>query len=97
MKMTIGEEVGYNPTAKSFSGKIRSITVASSYSFVSLGTEAEGHSWMAYTEKTSELNISKTCREIKQIYKDVQKFLENEDIDGLLNYLKDKSLLLLEM
>ena len=52
---------------------------------------------MAYTEKTSELNISKTCREIKQIYKDVQKFLENEDIDGLLNYLKDKSLLLLEM
>jgi len=51
MKMTIGEEFGYNPTAKSFSEKIRSITVASSYSFVSLGTEAEGHSWMAYTEK----------------------------------------------
>lgn len=47
--------------------------------------------------KTSELNISKTCREIQQIYKDVQKFLKNEDIDGLLNYLKDKSLLLLEM
>ena len=97
MKMTIGEEFGYNPTAKSFSEKIRSITVASSYSFVSLGTEAEGHSWMTYTEKTSELNISKTYREIKQIYKDVQKFLKNEDIDGLLNYLKEKNLLPLEM
>jgi len=52
---------------------------------------------MAYTKKISELNISKSYREIKQIYKDIQKFLKNEDIDGLLNYLKEKNLLPLEM
>ncbi|WP_253721944.1 hypothetical protein [Treponema sp. OMZ 787] len=93
-----GLEVGYNPTAKTFSEKIQSITIAGAFSIgIPGGSPGEAHTWMAYTKKTSELNISKSYREIKQIYKDIQKFLKNEDIDGLVNYLKDKNLLPLEM
>ena len=93
-----GLEIGYNPTAKTFSEKIQSITIAGAFSIgIPGGSPGEAHTWMAYTKKISELNISKSYREIKQIYKDIQKFLKNEDIDGLLNYLKEKNLLPLEM
>ena len=93
-----GLEIGYNPTAKTFSEKIQSITIAGAFSIgIPGGSPGEAHTWMAYTKKISELNISKSYSEIKQIYKDIQKFLKNEDIDGLLNYLKEKNLLPLEM
>ncbi|WP_192814987.1 hypothetical protein [Treponema pedis] len=93
-----GLEIGYNPTAKTFSEKIQSITIAGAFSIgIPGGSLAEAHTWMAYTKKTSELNISKPYRERQQIYKDVQNFFKNKDIDGLLNYLKEKNLLSLEV
>ena len=90
----VGGEIGYNPTANSLSEKIQSITIAGSITAnVPGGSPGEVHTWTAYTVKVSELNISKTCREIKQITNDIEKFLKNKDTDGLMNYLKENELI----
>ena len=90
----VGGEIGYNPTANSLSEKIQSITIAGSITAnVPGGSPGEVHTWTAYTVKVSELNITKTLKEIKQITNDIEKFLKNNDTDGLMNYLKENELI----
>ena len=89
-----GGEIGYNPTANGLSEKIQSITIAGSITAnVPGGSPGEVHTWTAYTVKVSELNITKTLKEIKQITNDIEKFLKNNDTDGLMNYLKENELI----
>ena len=85
----IGGEVGYNPSAKTFSEKIRSITIAGSNS-IGPGFPGEGHVWTAYTKKIVEFSLDKPIYEIIQIKKDIESFIKDNDIDGLNDYLRKK-------
>ena len=85
----IGGEVGYNPSAKTFSEKIRSITIAGSNS-IGPGFPGEGHVWTAYTKKIVEFRLDKPIYEIIQIKKDIESFIKDNDIDGLNDYLRKK-------
>ena len=85
----IGGEVGYNPSAKTFSEKIRSITIAGSNS-IGPGFPGEGHVWTAYTKKIVEFSLDKPIYEIIQIKKYIESFIKDNDIDGLNDYLRKK-------
>lgn len=82
--INIGGEIGFNPSAETPLTKLKSFTIT-----VAITTSGlpEGHIYNNYTISLCETKLTKD--ESSQVQQKIQVYMDNEDYEGLENYLKE--------
>ena len=81
-----GGEVGFNPNAEGPLAKLKSVTITIAATTPGL---PEGHIYNNYTVSLFEISLTK--EKSSQVQQQIQTYMDNEDYEGLQNYLNEVS------
>lgn len=87
--VSIGAEVGFNPTAKTSIEKLQSLTVSISFTAgIPTGCPGEGHIYTNYTKKVDEIVLGKRDM-INKVQDDLCHFFMMKDYTGARDYINN--------